>query len=99
VRPFPHDRTSCRRRLVHGNPLDLGRPESPEVPRLVQFDGACSTAGEFEVSCEPTSIDENTAICLWLPDEIGKEIQLSCRMLVSSIRSRLEVAPERREVA
>jgi hypothetical protein len=54
----------------------------PDVPRLLRFvRSVVDELGESEVACEVMSVDENAAIRLWLTDEIGKDIQLSRRML------------------
>ena len=63
-------------------PAASASKDASETSRLLPFvRGVLDELGESEVACEVTSVEEHAAIRLWLPDEIGKEIHLSRRML------------------
>jgi hypothetical protein len=52
-----------------------------ELPLVTFVRSVLDELGEFDVECELTFAERRASVRLWLPDEIGKEIHLSRRML------------------
>jgi hypothetical protein len=76
------DPATGRARTRSITPVTLAVADSPDAPHLLEFvRRILDELGETDVPCDLASVDEHAAIRLWLPDEIGKEIQLSRRML------------------